>query len=505
MTRLDNYVFAGATLSVRPFNRDSNEQDKLDSSINDVSEILKSLLSRRYSPNLKLLDLSRLGSDAELVNIGMFTTSARESKFFPALMKICDSIFATAQEKKDAVVSVSLAGNGLTTVASVTALAQTFPNILNLDLSNNQLKNLGALDGWRWKFRHLDHLILAGNPLETEEPTYKESILKWYPTLRTLDTVHVRSIDEVKAATKKNTLPIPVLSASFNDEANIAETFIKQFFAAYDSDRAALLGGYYDTQSTFSLNVNISAPRAPEAVDHKSPNWDSYIKKSRNLVKVTHPPARMSRMYTGVESIQQCWLALPSTRHPDLLLEPQKWCIECSSIPGLPDPSGQSVGGVGGLIIAVHGEFSEVDVSTGQASNKRSFDRTFVLGPGSGIGGVRVTCDLLVLRAWGGFQAWVPDAESPLATPLKQPLEHPIAVPAGFGAAVLGKTDEQIQKETAVVELSKRTGMTLEYSGMCLEQSGWALDGAMLAFEQVKVYARELFLNVEIWSLTLNS
>lgn len=487
-TRLDKFTFAGATLDIKHYQGGKAQaQDEADTGASSISTMLKAVLSRRYNQELKLLDLSHLGTDPELVNIGMFSTSSRESKFFPALMKVCDGIFTTAQQKKEAVVSVSLAGNNLTSIASVTTLAQTFPALINLDLSNNQLHSLSALEGWRWKFRQLDHLILSGNPLEAEVPSFKDDILKWYPTLRLLDHIPVRSSDEVKAATTV-TLPIPVLGPSFRDEANIGETFVKRFFVGYDSDRSALANGYYDAHSTFSLNINASAPRAILATDQKSPSWDNYIKRSRNLTKVTHLPARTSRIHTGMDSIQQCWLTLPSTRHPDLLTESEKWCIECNSIPGLPDLSGQSLGGVGGLIVTVHGEFSEVDVSTGQTANKRSFDRTFILGAGHGFGGVRVLCDTFVLRAWGGSEAWKPEGAKILAPASSlQPAEYSIPFPEGFGVSGPGKTDEQVQKEILAVGLSKRTGMTLEYSGMCLEQSGWGIEAAIVAFEKVKV------------------
>jgi nuclear RNA export factor len=483
--RLDNFTFAGSTLQIQRHEGEPDMQDVADVPENSVTLRLRSVLSRRYYPDIKLLDLSNLRGDAELLNMGMFNNTSRESKFFPALMKICDTIFTSAKEKEEAIVSVSLASNALNSIASVTSLAQTFPSLLNLDLSDNALKSLQGLEGWRWKFRKLDHLILSGNPLETEDPSYQDSILKWYPTLRMLNKIQVRSADEVRDASKIEP-SIPVLGASFRDEANIGETFIRHFFPAYDSDRTALVYGYYDAKSTFSLNINVSAPRAAAVVNEKPPSWDHYIKRSRNLVKVTHLPAKMSRLYSGVDNIQQCWVTLPSTLHPDLLNESEKWCIECNSIPGLPDPSGQSLGGVGGLIIVVHGEFSEVDVSTGQTSNKRSFDRTFILGPGSGVGGVRVVCDTLVLRAYGGSDAWRPTAEARSTASVSQAV-FPVAIPDGFGVPAPGKPDEQVQKEMVAIELSKSTGMTLEYSGMCLQESGWALEGAMAAFAKVKV------------------
>ena len=485
--RLHNYQFAGAMLDIEVTHRQTTEPlaSDADSETPNTINVLKSVLSRRYNTDAKLLDLSQLGTDPELLNIGMFSTTSRGSKFFPALMKICDSIFTTAHAKEEAIVSVSLANNALTTIASVTTLSQTFPALKNLDLSNNQLKDLSAILGWRWKFRKLDQLILNGNPIETEVPTYKDDILKWYPTLTTLNTIQIRSLEDARAAINGK-LPIPVLGPSFRDEAAISENFVKQFFPAYDGDRTALVNGYYDAQSTFSISINLSAPRASETANQKPPSWEAYIKKSRNLTKVTHPGGRMSRLYTGTESIRDGFTTLPVTRHPDIMAEPQKWCVECHTIPGLPDPTGQSPSGVGGLMVMVHGEFTEVDVSTGQSTAIRSFDRTFVLGPGGGVGGIRVACDTLVLRPYGGHDAWRTEVEDSGSIPAPQ-AQHQIKVPAGFALPGPGKTEEQVQKEVLAVELSKGTGMTLEFSGLCLEQCGWNLEGAAASFEQAKV------------------
>lgn len=492
--RLNEYTFAGAVLKIELL---FDKQE--DNTSSQTIDVLKAVLNRRYSSETKLLDLSNLGADPDLVSMGMFNTTSRESKFFPALMKVCDANFASGHEKEEAVHSITLANNNLPDIRSVTALAQTFPALRNLDLSSNQIKDLGALDGWRWKFRKLEHIILSNNPIEASEPMYKTDVIRWYPTLQFLNSERIRSVEEANAATKDE-LPLPILGPSFHDEASIAETFVKNFFPAYDSDRLALVNGYYDAQSNYSLSINTSAPRD----DSQQPApWDQYIKRSRNLTKLDHTSAQMSRLYTGTESIANAFTTLPTTRHPDFLNEPQKWCVECHTIPGLPDPSGQSASGIGGLIVMVHGEFSEIDVSTGQEKHKRSFDRTFILGPGSGIGGIRVANDILSLRAYGGIDAWKPQgvASTPLfqavpVAPLQVPQQYQITVPEGFGTAGPGKSEEQVKKEAVAIELSKATGMTLEYSGMCLEQSGWNLEGAAAAFEQARVRVPSIFSSI---------
>ncbi|KZF25943.1 hypothetical protein L228DRAFT_264380 [Xylona heveae TC161] len=504
LLRISSYTFAGVPLTIEKYNGPETSGTGAAAptespQVVDIKQKMTSVLSRRYDPALKLLNLSALGHDEELVSMGLFQSVSTESKFFPALMKVCDTFFSSAQQKREAVHSVSLANNELPNVMSVTTLSQTFPDIQNLDLSHNKFKDLRAMENWRRRFPFLDHLVLTDNPLETQEPNYKESILKWYPTLRILNGQQVRSDEEVAAIAQKRAnavrgvLPLPVQAADFRDEAQIGENFIKQFFLGFDTDRAALANGYYDAKSQFSLSVNTSAPRAPQqGQDIKSQTWDAYIKKSRNLSKISHLPARMARVYTGPESILSCWTSLPATRHANITAEPLKWLVECHSLPGLPDPSGQSPGGVGGLIVMVHGEFDELNVATGQTIMTRSFDRTFVLGPGAGIGGIRVISDVLVLRAYGGNTAWLPEGTAPAQTTSDGQAQPsaltPTApqIPENFAVAVPGKSEEQLQQELMLAEMSKRTNMTLEYSRMCLEQTGWNFDSALAAYESAK-------------------
>ena len=442
------------------------------------------MLARRYNPEEKLLDLSALASDPEFANTGTFAIS-RQSKFFIVIMKVCEDIFPTAAAKREAVSSVILSNNNLEDLHLVTTLAVTFRELKNLDLSNNQFRDIDSLKLWRWKFRYLDHLILTNNPVETLTPEYKQEIIRWYPSLRTLNGERVRSDEDAENAIKGK-LPLPVAASNFQDEASIGETFIKQFFPAYDGDRTALVNGFYDNDSTFSLNVDTS--RAPNDPDAKTA-WGIYISKSRNLARITHLTSIMNRAYKGVDKIREFWSELPRTHHPDLMSEPQKWCIECHPMPGLPDITDQSPGGVGGLLIMVHGEFTESDTNI-----TRSFSRTIVLGPGSGAGGLRVVNDLLSVRAYGGHAAWVPEEIAspiigPASTPLTQTPSAEPPVPEGWGQLVGGKSEEQVQKELLALELRKVTRMTLTYSGMCLEQSEWNLEMAVKTFEGAKVLA----------------
>ena len=492
---VNNYTFAGASLRIEESQTEpSTTKEDQGAESQSTIESLKGVLGRRYHAEAKLLDLSRLGSDPELVKMGMFNSTARESKFFPALMKVCDGLFNSSKEKEDAVVSVSLADNALPNITVVSTLSQTFPAIRNLDLSDNQLLTLKNIEGWRWKFRNLDQLLLLNNPIVSDESNLTRELLKWYPNLTKLNNVEVRSQDAIKTI-KSSQLALPTLPPSFGDEGTVATDFLRQFFPLFDADRSALVKAFYDSQSAFSYSVNTIAPRQKEEISNeKMARWDQQIKRSRNLAKITSTPARRDRLHVGQERINECFKEMPASKHPNMSSESSKWCIECNALPGLPDITGQNLTGVGGLLIVVHGEF--VENNAGRTPNTiRSFDRTFILGAGAGLGGVRVVCDTLVLRAYGGSDAWTQDVDqsgNQRNASTEVHANHQIPVPAGFATSGPGKTDEQVQKEALALKLSHETGMTVEYSALCLEPSGWNLESARTAFKQAKVSSTDL-------------
>ncbi|KAJ5084842.1 mRNA export factor mex67 [Penicillium alfredii] len=486
MLRINGNLFAGIHVSVEPhtsapsstLDQDLASAAGTSASTADTKSKMTAILGKRYYPDTKLLDLSKLGTDPDLLAMGIFNTTSTESKFFPALMKVWEMGFTTSAQRREAVQSVSLAHNQLANISVVTTLAQTVPDIKNLDLSNNNFKDAQSLIGWRWKFRNLEFLDLTGNAFSAD-PSFKDTMLKWYPKLRILNNVEVRTAEEI-AAQKKT--PIPVQAPYFQDESKIGENFVRAFFAGYDNDRNDLINGVYDDRSTFSLNVNTMAPKAQQA---EAAGWDSYIKKSRNLLKISHLPARMSRAYVGAEKIREVWNTLPQTRHPDLTTHPEEMLLECHPIPGLPDPSGQSETGVGGLLVMVHGKVEE---SVGAKIETRSFDRTFILGPGGGVGGIRVINDILCLRAYGGHEAWSPENQAiPQAVaPPPAPAAVQPGIPDGYGVPAPGKTDTQLQQEQLIAQMSSKSGMTLQFSEMALSGNGWNLDAAWKNFEELK-------------------
>lgn len=472
--KLHDFKFAGATLAIERIDDKAaasafKSGESMSEEAKATQEKIRGILSTRYDVDLKLLNLSALGQDPGLLEMGMFGAQNRISKMFPVLMVVCDKLFTSAQQKRDAIVSVTLTDNELDSISNVTMLAQTFPDIQNLDLSRNKFSEIRQLEGWRWKFRKLHNLRLLENPIDSS-PTYKTDLLKWYPQLQILNDIQVRSPAEIEAAAQAKKAakvsPIPIAGPDFRDVNGIGENFVRQFFPLYDSDRGSLASSLYDADSVHSISVNVSAPRSEDQAK-TTHSWSAYIRQSRNLLKITTPAARQSRTFKGVEAIKGLWIDLPPTRHPNLSTETSKYLVDCHPTSGLPDPTGQNLRGVDGMVLMIHGQFDEAPPNSSEIIT-RSFSRTFILGPGAPGGPtIRVVSDIMVLRAY-----------SPLASAATEEGAEPNAP---------GQMDENVQKQQILEELMKRTNMTAEYANMCLAEANWELEKALVVFEANKV------------------
>ncbi|KAI9642236.1 nuclear mRNA export, poly(A)+RNA binding protein [Ciborinia camelliae] len=478
--KLDGFAFAGSTIGVQDSEPSATSEQKEESEEARLTrEKIQAVLAARYDPNLKLLNLSALGQDAKLNEMGMFLDSNTVSKLIPVLMAICNKLFTTRQAKKEAIVSITLADNELVNLDNVTTLASTFPDLKNLDLSRNKFSDLDSLKLWRWKFRHLEKLILTHNPIETITPDYTTEIVRWYPELQELNGVQVRSVAQVVADLEAIQSPFPIASPSFRDAGKVGEIFVKHFLANYDTERNYLLDNYYDAQTTFSLSINMTAVRDR---NHSMPipPWAAYNKFNRNLSKYTHLSTRLSRKFTGIKSIQPIWNELPKTAHPDIVTRPQQYLVECQPLPGVPDPSGMSETGVDGLLITIHGEFEE-EIANFEGKAFRSFSRTFIIGPGGANGPtmpggppVRVISDLLALRAWSPLAKTSAQAAQILPSPDG-------LLPAEHQEALLEQRRAELAQRLAV-----ETGMNIRYCQICLMETDWDLEEAYLAFQGSK-------------------
>ncbi|KAF3764927.1 hypothetical protein M406DRAFT_278588 [Cryphonectria parasitica EP155] len=470
--KINGFTFAGSALTITKnecgwpaAETEQNGGVTLSTQAQKDKQKLQSVLERRYNLEAKLLDLSALGQDPILVEMGLLSSAPDTAeKTFKVLMKICQELFKTAQQKREAMESVSLAGNALNSVNPVFDLAETFPDLKHLDLSNNQFSSVKQLNKWRGRFRRLETLLLLNNPIIQTEPAYGADIVEWFPYLQNLSNVIVRTPEQIAAIQQKAKIKeIPQNGNDFRDVNNLGQNFICEFFPLFDTNRDLLLQTYYDEHSTFTISVVNSGVK-----DKDTPGlpWAPYLSFSRNHQRITTEGARFQRYMKGVR-IQELWRQLPTTQHPGF--ETNKYIVDCHPMKGLRDPVNRSPEGELGMIITMHGEFTETQADG--KSGLRSFTRTFVLGPSlTGRGPIRVISDMVSLHAY-----------NPLPTIAISAQNAPATAPP---AAPLSPEEQQ---QMMMMELTKRTNMTLEYSKMCLEGAEWNFDRAVAIFEEKKM------------------
>ncbi|KAK3330230.1 hypothetical protein B0H66DRAFT_51581 [Apodospora peruviana] len=468
LLHLNGYSYAGGTLTItETTERMPTADDKISNAAEETKQKLNAVLAKRYNPEARLLDLSALGADDILSSMGTFGSQSLAEKAFKALMILASSQYKRRDEKKEALQAVSIARNDINDVDQVFQLAISLPDLRRLDLSGNNLDSLSKISKWKNRFHYLEELHLTGNPVVNQE-NYAMELLQWFPSLSNLNGQTVRTPEEVAAALKAlDPTPLPQYPSNIRDGGNnVAAIFLQNFFPMFDNDRARLASEFYDSDSWFSLAVIPNSGRPLP--------WKSYLKYSRNVQRFGggRNPALMQRLFTGGSLIADMWKILPPTRHP-ALDQPGQWLIDSHTFPHLADPSGH--GSAMGLIITVNGVFEEADASA-SLYGTRTFTRTFTLGPSKPSNPppqhpYRVISDQLMLHDWKPQVAIVEQTPTVVAP-----------VPA-VGPVLI----DDALKLQMTQELSKRTGMTAEYSGLCLSgPANWNFDLALKSFEEQK-------------------
>ncbi|KAH6703536.1 mRNA export factor mex67 [Verticillium dahliae] len=464
---VNGFVFAGAKLEITDSGGSLAKATEASAAAQDLKSKLTNIMSQRYLTETKLLKLDALNQDQQLVEMGVLESKDRAEKLVKVMMKICDDLFKTPKDKMDNIHSISLANNGLDGVAQVEDIAETFPDLLNLDLSGNKIATLSGLIPWKGRLRKLDTLYITDNPIDIADLQVQAALLKFFPKLTNINGQQFtpEHLAELQKFTRPR--PIPQHGPDFRDANGIGESFLLEFFVGFDTDRLGLLAKYYDDDSQFSLAVDTNSIRDKDAPQPMS--WSAYIPKSRNLTRITTTSARETRLLSGREIILKTWNELPSTKHPDIKADTTKYIMDCHLLPGLGDPTGQTGASLDGMVLSVHGQFEELDKASNQPG-LRSFSRSFVLGPGRpGNNPIRVVSDMLSLRAWNALpNVFVAAAATSAAAP----------------PPVLAQ--EQELRQAKILELCKQTSMTPVYSEMCLNDTAWDFDRALAVFDEKK-------------------
>ncbi|ODV82653.1 hypothetical protein CANARDRAFT_30690 [[Candida] arabinofermentans NRRL YB-2248] len=433
LLRASGIQFAGDTLRIKIVDDTGIAGTNTSNTINTI-EVLKTFLRNRYDINSKMLNLENMSQDQLLVSNGLFSSSATSSKFFPALMGL-------ASKEKLAVDSVNLSNNKLNDYSKyLVELSHAFPDLKNLALANNNITKLEFFERSKNKFLKLRELVLSGNPIMNSN--VHAGIIKVFPRLIVLDGQIVRDENKLNAI---YSFSFPKKSMFFEnpDLQKASTSFISTYLNMWDNSRLDLLQ-LYTSESQFSyhydtahivdqtLPTHSSQGGYHSSSVHSTATWGYYMTNSRNLSRVSAPKQRMARLFKGPENISQVFRSLPKTKH-SILEHPELYSVETISFPSL-----------NGMQIVIHGEFEEVAApeqpqqlnpppqkgrhnryNNNPTQNKgtlekRSFDRSFIVVPGSN-GSFIVASDMLLLKSYASNKAFLEDPIVATSTPTSTP------------------------------------------------------------------------------------
>lgn len=425
-------------------------------------EVLKKVVRKRYNSELALLDLTSLATDPDIVANGMHTTGNTSTKFFQALIKL-------ANLENLPVKSLNLSGNALQDLAPVSTVSTMFPALVNLSLANNNISKTKSFEVWHKKLRHLRELIIANNPV-CSVPNYQLEIARHFPKLVVLDGIVVR--DELKL---KQIYSLPLTKKhifSENDQIHsIASQFILNFLQGWDSARNDLLK-LYTANSQFSISIDSSIPSSSTDA-----SFGYYLPISRNFTRVSSDRIRNTRLGVGPEQIAKLFANLPKSKHA-LSENPQLFAMQSWNLPEL-----------NGILISVHGEFTEVEKPTVDLTKssrvkygttaklqKKSFDRLITIVQNNM--DFIIASDLLSVRPYAQHQ-WEETA-GPAQAPA-QPQAQPQAqqpAPQAQQQPELSPTQQQF-----LTNLSQETKLNLQFSLLLAQQSNWDYPTAINFFK----------------------
>ena len=161
-----------------PKPREPSQRDQLE-------DLMVSIVRKRYNAANHFLTFEALSKDADVQASAIIESPA--PKVWSAFFTICENkVFETPAKRREMVQSVSLAHNDLKDVKDVIALSATFPQLKNLDLSNNNISNAGDLRFWRNAFRSLEHIVFLNNPI-MNQPEELKKITRWYRNLKMIN------------------------------------------------------------------------------------------------------------------------------------------------------------------------------------------------------------------------------------------------------------------------------------------------------------------------------
>lgn len=397
-------------------------------------EKLKVVMSNRYDPTTKALNLSSLHTDTDLCKDNLYMNLARA--------QVMTNVVQIIKENIPELCCLDMSNNKLVHMDHLAALAPSTSDLKALNLGKNKIAyidQIGKLKAWK-----LESLTLDGNPVcdkFNDQTSYISAIRKVFPKVIKLDGNDLPPpiTFDIEARTD---LPKSKLNYFPNTEVQgPIVKFLKDYFTVYDSaDRTGLSGAYHGN-AMFSLSVAYNG-----AVQYKQSSLGSYIDGSRNLIRQFKDSSKKHKLLKKGSMIIPQLCLLPKTLH-----DPNTFNVDCNLISSTM------------MSFTVQGVFKEVE-SKQDKQPIRAFSRTFVTVPGGS--SMLIVNDMLTIT-----NASPDQIQSAFKTPAPTPSSSPVPQTSPSNPFE-GLNLTEVQKQM-IVSFMGDSQMNSEWSAKCLAENGW--------------------------------
>jgi len=412
--------------------------------------LLKQVMSARYQPASRALDLSRFHH-----------SFAGESFFVPLYRStILDKVFEIVVECIPEVCAIDLSDNQLTRLDPLLNVRSRLDNLVVLHAANNKIKDLKSISKLADTMK-LEELKLEGNPVKKNlGESYVELMQGMFPALKVLDGHKLPK----KICFEQDTnhtfadQTIPSVSSLIKDES-AGETvlqFMNLYFKLYNSEDWASLREAYAEPAVMSMSM-YGRDRSDNFKNNRK-----YCSKSRNLLRQKDPSKSISLLHVGPQKIVHFLSMLPRVTH------------ETSTLT-LDIPMSNQLF----TIFTVTGYFFE------QESNYyRHFNRCFVISPHGQ--GYCIVNETLHVSGMSTIQPEHQHNNEPLSRSVCHPQQLLTTNVTPPVSPILAENNSS-DKVSIVMRFAQYSGMKVNWAEQCLAENNWQWDAAENAFQNLRL------------------
>ncbi|GMS77886.1 hypothetical protein PENTCL1PPCAC_61 [Pristionchus entomophagus] len=422
----------------------------------EEKDAIAEVVGSRADPQNRALELSGFATHEAFTTRDLMMNMTKNNVFL-AVVELIESKYSD-------IVALSLKNNRIKYLEMASMLPYFAKNLKVLDLSDNQIESISELE--KLKGLRLTTLFLENNPVcenYSKASDYLSDVQAIFPRVTRLDGNECSALPGAFDDDNEFVEP-PARPGFYGDAAlrSIVETFIIEFFKAYDGDeptssRKNLVAAYDDSNSQFTLCIENLYEEGSGKTRWPNENFAFHIRMSHNIKQVEKwSKNRASRLFHGAMDVAAQLCKMPATRHltESFIVDV---VLSTSSL----------------LIFSVQGLFEEAPFAVHpNLPQLNFFSRTFTVTPKEN-GSICVISDELYLTAMTHtrVERYKIQLGKANAAP---PATAPAALPAAVAAAAAGTTVPDEATRAAMVEaFCRESGMLPEWSTRCLVDSDW--------------------------------